>query len=343
MLLKATRFGALPYNHPPFEALAFVPLSRIPYFAAYLLWDFANLLILFGLPFVLRPQIPVLQRTPVFWFPLAAVAFFPIFIALLQGQDIILLLLLFALVYVALKENAEFSAGCWLGLGLFRFHLVLPLILILCLQKKRRAILGFLTVATGLGLISIAVVGWKGALAYPGYVWHLEAIGGHGSIVPADMPNLRGLVATTLARRASHFVSDGLIALLSIGLFLFVSAKWKITAADPTFDLGFSLATVATVLASYHAFAYDLSLLLLPVLLLVNHLETTASCRGRRRFMLLGPIFVLFFSPLQMILRFRYGQLNLLALALLFLLWGIAREISERRVEGCSFQSVLDH
>jgi hypothetical protein len=323
------RKAALPYNHPPFEALIFVPLARIPYFDAYLLWNLTNLLMLAVLPFVLRPHVPLLQRTSKWCFLLVALAYFPIFIALLQGQDVIMLLLLFALVYAALKKNAEFPAGCWLALGLFRFHLILPLILILCLQKKRRAILGFVSVAVALGLVSIAVVGWKGVLAYPGFVLHLEAVGGHGAIVPADMPNLRGLLVTMLAR-APGVVTNSLIALLSIGLFILASSKWKISASNPTFDLGFSLVTVATVLVSYHAFAYDLSLLLFPVLLLLNHLQTTANGRGQRRFMLLGPIFVLFFSPVQMILWFRYGQLNLLALVLLAWVWGISHEISRQ-------------
>jgi len=47
-------------------------------------------------------------------------------------------------------------------------------------------------VALALGIISVAIVGWEGALHYPGYVWHLESISGRGSIVAADMPNLRG-------------------------------------------------------------------------------------------------------------------------------------------------------
>src|SRR4029079_16102116 len=32
------RENALPFNHPPFEALLFVPLAGLPYVAAYLVW-----------------------------------------------------------------------------------------------------------------------------------------------------------------------------------------------------------------------------------------------------------------------------------------------------------------
>ena len=32
------RENALPFNHPPFEALLFVPLASLPYVTAYLVW-----------------------------------------------------------------------------------------------------------------------------------------------------------------------------------------------------------------------------------------------------------------------------------------------------------------
>src|SRR5215467_5043676 len=34
----AIRKGPLPYNHPPFEALLFLPLAYLPFWSAYLLW-----------------------------------------------------------------------------------------------------------------------------------------------------------------------------------------------------------------------------------------------------------------------------------------------------------------
>jgi len=318
------RQGALPYNHPPFEAIMFVPLTRLGYFPAYVLWDLLNLLTLASLPFVLRPHVPLLRRLPASYFLFSTAGYFPIFLALLQGQDIILLLMLFSLTYVALKKNVDFTAGCWLGLGLFRFHLVLPIVLILCLKKKRQVAVGFAIVALFLGLISIAVVGWKGTLAYPSYVLHLEAVGGHGAIVPSTMPNLRGLLDILLPLH-SYLLGVGLTLASSLVLFFLASAKWKGDTTGANFDLSFSLIMVVTVLVSYHALAYDLSLLLLPILLVLNYLQTSAS--GRRPFALLAPVCVLFFGPLLMFFSFRTRQSSLLALVLLFWVWGLRHEI----------------
>jgi hypothetical protein len=322
------RQGALPYNHPPFEALIFVPLTWLPYVVAYLLWDLLNLLILFALPFLLRPHMLVLQQTPGAAWLFVSLAFFPIFIALLQGQDIILLLLLFTLAFVALKKGADFVAGCWLALGLFRFHLILPLIFILLLQRRRKAVLGFVLIAAALTAVSVAVVGWKTTLGYPSYVWHLEQTTGHGAIVSADMPNLRGLFDTVLAGRVPQVTIHLVVVFLSIALVLLASAKWNPSSSGGVLDLVFSLTVVVLVLVSYHALIYDLSMLLLPILFLANRFPALSSAPGWTRAALFIPILVLFFSPLQMDLWFHSGPKILLPPLLTFWIWGMWREIS---------------
>jgi hypothetical protein len=92
--------------------------------------------------------------------------------ALIQGQDSILLLFLYCLVFLGLRRNAEFSGGSWLGLGVFKYHLVVPFVVPLLRRKKLTA--GFMVVVVLLGLISLAVTGWQGLLSYPRYVWGTE-------------------------------------------------------------------------------------------------------------------------------------------------------------------------
>ena len=321
------REGALPYNHPPFEALLFVPLARLSYPTAFIEWDLLNLAIRAALPFLLRPYVPLLQhhRTALWW--LAMLAFFPVFTALLQGQDSIPLLLLFSLAYIAFRKNQEFAAGCWLGLGLFRFHLVLPLMLILLLHRKRKALLGFLVVAIALGLLSIGVVGWNAAFHYPAYVWNIEKSTGAVSSLTRAMPNLRGLVRVFFA--PTLCVTAG-VSIVSALLLLAASLQWDDSAPDHRFDLSFSLITVATVLVSYHVLAHDLCLLLLPLLLVANDFYKSASPRGGNRIALVGPMIVLFLSPVQMLLWFQLGQFGLLAVVLLLWFYGISRELSDR-------------
>ena len=120
------RENPLPFNHPPFEALLFAPLARLPYVAAYLVWAVFNLALILGLWILLRPRLPSLHAFLPALPLLAMFAFFPVVIALLQGQDSILLLFLYALAFSALATGRNFVAGVCLGLALFKFQLVLP-------------------------------------------------------------------------------------------------------------------------------------------------------------------------------------------------------------------------
>lgn len=316
------RQGALPYNHPPFEALLFAPLAWLSYPAAFAVWSILNLIILGILPVLLRPHVPLLKQIPLSLCWVAELAFFPVFVSLLQGQDSVLLVLLFVLTFIALSTNRDLSAGVFLGLGLFRFHLVLPLVLILLLRKKGRAILGFLISALGLGLISIATVGWNEALRYPDYVWNVEKTTNSAAALVSTMPNLRGFVHMFLPW--SPRVQVG-VSMLSAVLLLWASYQWD-DRDTGRFDLSFSLAMLATVLLSYHVLVHDLSLLLLPIVLVVQHLNKKPKVG--EIILLISPLVLLFLSPAQMLLWFRYGEFSAFAPVLLIWFLGISRELS---------------
>lgn len=331
------RKGPLPYNHPPFEALIFEPLASLDYPTAYLVWSAINLAILGLLPFLLRRYIPVLAHYALFVWLLVLLGFFPVLVALLQGQDVILLLLLNALAFAALKRNADTLAGCWLGLSVFKFQLILPLVLILLCWKRSRVVQSFVVTAALMASISVAITGWAGALRYPWYVLHFEKFMERGGIA-VDMPNLRGLLE---GWSFSGFPGSHVITIaLSIGLLVWVSVKGRSRTHSSQrfhlefdlleFDLQFSLAMVAAVLASYHAFPYDLSLLVIPVLLVVNYAIETASLQRYRNWALMLPVGLLFLTPVYMLLWIRLDHFNLFATVLLLWMWGIAREISSR-------------
>lgn len=319
------RQGALPYNHPPFETLLFLPLTLLPYSSAYFAWLVANLLGLLLIVALLRKQVPFLQQASPWWCWFALATYFPIFVALLQGQDVIVLVLLLALGFLALQGNKDFLAGCWLGLGLFRFHLILPLLFILLWQKRTKTLFGFSTVSALLAVISAAIVGWKELWLYPGYVWFIERTMGHGAIVPSDMPNLRGTVSVLLGRNSDLLVVF-VVGVISLALVLFVAERWR-RQPEKKLSLGFAAAVIVTVLVSYHAFAYDLSLLILPIFLVLDDLQSRPSWRSFQKIACLVPVEILFLTPLYMLLWFRAGQLNLLSLVLLLWLWGVSRQM----------------
>jgi len=339
----ATRPGALPYNHPPFEAAFFAPLTYMSYPAAFIFWDLLNLAMLMALPYLLRPHLPSLQDFSWPLWILASLAFFPIFFALLQGQDSILLLFLYTLGFVDLVKGNDTRAGGWLGLGLFKPQLVMPFILLMFLCGRRKMLYGFLPVAAVLGLLSAAIVGWQGLTSYPQYVLHWEASMTRGAIVPADMPNLRGVLYLLLVGGAHVDVAT---VTLSVCIFLFTvwqgrkigpvkTGMVKIGSAS-LFPWLFALAVVTTVIVSYHSLAYDLSILVLPILLVVGEGRSAGSVREWPGWVTNLAIAVLFFSPLQLFLLLRSNRLALVGWAVLLWMAGIAGQISARTQGGLS-------
>src|SRR5208283_2463739 len=132
-----TRRGPLPYNHPPFEALFFLPLTLLPYRQAFIAWDLLNLAALFGVALLLRRSGPMLRGIAPWAFVIACLAFFPVFVSVLQGQDSVLLLLLCALGFRALSKGADSLAGCWFALGTFKFQFMIPLLLLIIWNRRR--------------------------------------------------------------------------------------------------------------------------------------------------------------------------------------------------------------
>lgn len=319
-----TRAGALPFNHPPFEAVIFAPFSYLSYRSAYLSWCAANLMMLSALPYLLRPHIPVLMRLPGPVWPVAGLAFSPVFIALLQGQDSILLLFLYCLAYIFLKKGTLRLAGSTLACGLFKFHLVLPFLALLCISekdaKRRRALLyGFFSVAVILVLVSIAVVGLQNLISYPHSILALEASNAGGAIRASDMPNLRGLLSLLLPG-----VSNLDLPIILLSVVVLLVAAWAARSAETDSEpFTFSLSLLATVLVSYHALGHDLSILVLPLILQAGWMLSD-RVRWPRPEILIG-CGALLFPPLQLVLAMRYHRLGWLVLGILLWFAGLVR------------------
>ncbi len=305
------RENPLPFNHLPFEALLFAPLARLPYVAAYLVWAAFNLALILAFCKLLRPWLPSLHGFLPALPLLSMFAFFPVIMALLQGQDSILLLFLYGLAFSALATGRGFVAGLCLALALFKFQLVLPFVVVLLVRRQWRAIAGFVITSFVLLLVSAAVVGWTGVMAYPGFVLRLSRSGAQAGIYPRDMPNLRGLVAGSLD--LAGLPATLLIIVLSIAL-LALGAYWWRGQPEHQFVLGFSLCVTITTITSYHLLVHDLSLLILPILLLAE-LLFAGEIVGRARRILVASLAIFFLTPLYAVLQFSFREMNLMVFA----------------------------
>ena len=149
--------------------------------------------------------------------------------------------------------------------------------------------------------------------------------------MPADMPNVRGLVAALLpdGGRAAFAA----VAAVSLVILILAGLVFRRARRTANVGLAFSSALVATVLTSYHAFMYDLALLLWASLLVLSYLRDAATKPDALSlWLILGPVGVLFSTPLLMLLWLHLSRLNLLAPILGLWLYGIAKEVSRSKV-----------
>lgn len=325
-----SRHSPLPYIHPPFEALVFLPLTLLPYDQAFWAWDLMNVVMLFGVAWSLRRSVSTLRFISTWEFVAGSLAFFPIFACLFQGQDSILLLLLCTLAFHALKREAGFLAGCWLALATFKFQLAIPIVLLFIIWKRKRVATGFAAMAVLLTFVSVLVVGRHALLHYPAYVLQVANTQGLGGVPPALEPNLRGLALGWPF--VSKAVGITVAVLSSVLAFVFAATRGGRSAEPGNLELQFSLAIVVSVLIGWQTNVHDLSLLVLPLVLIPNYgadygAHAPQGQSGNRLAMLLVVLPILI-SPFWFVLWLACGAVNVMAIPLLGWVWQIGKEFS---------------
>jgi hypothetical protein len=265
----------------------------------YFLWCLLNLAVLTGIAIIFQRHIfkrfdwPVLL--PLFFlFP-------PVLIGLSQGQDSLLLLLFITLAVIELRRSRDFTAGCLLGCGLFKFHLILALVVLLASLRRRKLLPGFALVFIALFLVSVGISGWGFVTEYPRFLMKLSSLPLAG-IHPAGMANIRGLISVSgIAKSAA--VRLALIWLISIFLFWYAWRSFKgITSSlDKARDLAFGNFLLLAILVSYHLSPSDLCIALLPIGLFSQYLDEHPGVPRWARITLLSAQLVLFLPPLHVL------------------------------------------
>jgi hypothetical protein len=200
---------------------------------------------------------------------------------LMQGQDSVLLLLLFSAALLSLERDSEFLAGMLTGFALFKFQTPIPVAILFLCWRRWRFFGGFCVTGAALAMLSVWITGLAQAKTFVRLLLSLNT--GLGSdpnqlqlVVPVKkMMNLHGLI---------YGIAEGRIGLRSITLLTFIlSAVFFFWVAFAGFRLRrddqFKVAIASAVVVSYYMFVHDLVILLIPVSLILNE---TISFRGKR-------------------------------------------------------------
>jgi len=312
--------GPLPFNHPPFEALPFVPLTFLSYATAFVVWDLLSLGVLFAVVVLLRKHSRVLAGISVMDGWLALIAFFPVLDTLLQGQDSIVLLLIFALAYDALSTGEDARAGIWFGLSLFKFQFAVPLVLLLTLWGRRRTGAAFAATGAALVALSLSITGWKGLLDYPRFVAKIASTPNSGRTPTDIMANLHGLVEGWGGWPPPK-LGLALVLVLSAAVLAWAASAGQRLVRGEDWPAAFSFAIVVCVLVSYQANPHDLTLLVIPIALLLDRFAPSSTNR-HWNWRLCSPVLPLLVSPVWITVWLGWGHTNIFSLLLIW--WAVA-------------------
>lgn len=338
------------FNHPPFEVLPYLPAALLPYARGYLLWTVISIALLALGAFFLNRETGVFRDSGILI--MLFLVFAPLQLDVMQGQDVALLMVVFVALYGALRRGRLFASGAMLALGLVKPHLVLPCFAILLIvRKSRRLFAGFASVAALLALVSVAIGGGSVFGAYPAFVLGLNRLRAVG-YAPAAMANWRGLLS--LLSLSSNWqvllLVVGSLALGWLAVHVFAlrvpdsriafNAGQHGASSNAAFDLAFSNLVLIAVLVSYHLSPHDLTLLLIPVVLIVRYLRHAGIHRDPVRIALVLLLLALFLPPLHVI-ALAYHTYAWLALPILLLCMTVALEVRRAsRAETAHIQYV---
>jgi hypothetical protein len=322
----------LPFNHPPYELLPLLPLANFSFPVAHALWTAISILLL---AIALARLFPFVEASNRVLFAFMVPAFFPTMTALKMGQDSGFTVLLMVETFVSLKHKRYAIAGSLLALGLYKPQFVLPLLGILFIHGRWMSIIGFLFVGLLLSAISLAMVGLDGLMGLA-TLWLPMINRGH-VVWPELMTNLRGLIYIVLHPAGLTEATNVLALVFSVITYVTTLWLWPRSAAEKSelFDLRFAAAVIMTALVSFHSYSYDGTLLVIPLVIMLNQiLKASGPYPVRHRIFL--ALMIAWFVPWVPNVLLRAALLAWWALPLPIFFALIAVEIRHRTHSPCS-------
>ena len=269
----------LPSNHPPILLPLIAALANENFVASYVRWCVINLLVLICCAWPLYSLSGDAIKT------FALLCFYPVFVALRQGQDTSFVLLGVVLCLLFLLKGKDLWAGVALGLTVLRPQLALALGLPLAFARPK-AFRSFFLTGVALVIYSLVLVGLEGFKDFVNVI-SITATGADESIHQAGMFNLVAILARFRIRAVWAWPFFGM-AIIGISML------WRKAGVTTT---TFGLAILLALFFSPHLHTHDLSLLVLPLVLclpvvvaLLSLAFLVASVYGAQQFVILALI-----------------------------------------------------
>lgn len=240
--------GWLTFPYPPFVAATYVPLTVLSFKTAYVLHSLIMAACSVAALALLLPVLPQLRRSFV---PCAAatLTFYPLWRAVMGGQNTALSVLCAAGAAAALASGADVLAGLWLGAWLFKPQLALPVTVIV-------AAAGHPKVFAGAAIGAMTLYGIGALVTEPSWpIWWLRDIA-----VPYAAaglaPDLHSGASIIEVARELGMPALGWIA-IAVVVVVTLRSVWR---TKPTPVVLIAIASPFAVLVAPHALFYEAGL-----------------------------------------------------------------------------------
>ncbi len=330
-----------PMVYPPFYYSLLRPMASLDYATASRLWLGLSAVAFSMVGWLVFRFYPA-SRDYIFAYVLAAVLFVPVLNSLVMGQKSVFLLLILLGVFLLLRHQRPFLAGLVFGMIVFKPHLGLVIGLAMLVKRQWAFAVGAVFV-----VVSLVAYSWF----FQGGLWgdYLEVVSQMNNYLQTlgyqleDAHSLWGAVTLTFHTQ-SPWLSKIITLLLSLTVvvLLWRAAGESVALNSDAFARQFSAMIVATVLLSPHFYGYDLTILLLPFLLILSttNLERWRDRRSERSIVILVLVCFSLSGAFSEIARFIHVQPStVLLFAMLMLLGGMQdrkREFSKPANEVAS-------
>jgi hypothetical protein len=313
-----------PNIHLPYEILIFLPFTYFRFSTAHILWTLLSMGMLVGVALLMRRLRP--GRSGFSLTFLTILAFFPVWYCLLQGQDSILLMFLFALSFWFWRRGQDGVAGFVMALGLFRPQLVLPFALVALIGGKSKFVRGFIPGAVLVAMLSVWVVGLQGMADY-GRTLIAQGTQGSASILlekwhlqPGLMPTLRGLLWIGLPSWVPAGMRNFLLISGTFGGLLWAGKRMRSAGDGTTFNVAFAIAVATITLVSFHSFLHDFSLMILSLLIVGDAVASSVYASEKGAYLIVTIGFLFFLTPLYLVVALLTPRVGLFAVPTVVLL-----------------------
>lgn len=255
-----------PFLYPASFAAVLSPLARLPYRSAFLAATAASFALGVAAALLLAPALPRLRARGPLLVLAAAAGFAPVLrVWLVGGQTTVLTLFCLAGATLGLVRDRPLVLGAFVGLLGYKPQFLLPLLVVLVVWARWRA------------LAVVVVMGaahWALGAAACGADWPLDMLRGLAWYQPAERAANAGSHVSLLALchgvlpDAAAKAAALLLGLGALGLVAWVARPGR--DDERARRIGWALAIAASLLTSPHTQHYDVGLLVVPALLLLE-------------------------------------------------------------------------